>query len=85
MSDKTIVIGDEHVAPGQNLRRADWLGRFINDVKPNRVVHIGDFGTFDSLSAWDKDKRKLKGRYQEQSIVCCIGNAGQPQNSSNQG
>jgi predicted phosphodiesterase len=58
MADKTIVVGDEHVAPGQNLRRAVWLGRLIRDVKPNRVIHIGDIGTFDSLSAWDKDKRK---------------------------
>lgn len=63
MSDKTIVVGDEHVGPGQNLRRATWLARFIDDIKPNRVVHIGDMGTFDSLSAWDKDKRKkMEGR-----------------------
>jgi predicted phosphodiesterase len=63
MSDKTIVVGDEHVGPGQNLRRADWLARLIDDVKPDRVVHIGDMGTFDSLSGWDKDKRrKMEGR-----------------------
>jgi predicted phosphodiesterase len=63
MADKTIVVGDEHVGPGQNLRRAIWLSRFIDDVKPDRVVHIGDLGTFDSLSGWDKDKRrKMEGR-----------------------
>lgn len=63
MSDLTIVVGDEHVGPGQNLRRATWLRRFIADVNPSRVVHIGDFGTFDSLSGWDKDKRKkMEGR-----------------------
>lgn len=59
MADKTIVVGDVHVGPNQNLRRAKWLGRLVKDVKPERVVFIGDFGTFDSLSNWDKDKRKL--------------------------
>jgi len=63
MSDLTIVVGDTHIGPGQNLRRADWLGRYIKDIKPNRVVYIGDHNTFDSLSAWDKDKRKkMEGR-----------------------
>jgi predicted phosphodiesterase len=59
MSDKTIVVGDVHVAPDQSLRRATWLGRLVHDIKPDRIVFIGDFGTFDSLSAWDRDKRKL--------------------------
>ncbi len=64
--DFTLVVGDVHVGPNQNLRRADWLGWAIADIRPQRVVFIGDFLTFDSLSAWDKDKRKkMEGkRYQ---------------------
>lgn len=58
LHDKTLVVGDVHVAPDQNLRRATWLGRHIEATKPSRVVIIGDFLSFDSLSAWDKDKRK---------------------------
>jgi len=56
--DKTLVVGDVHCAPGQNLRRADWLGKYIADTKPARLIYIGDFATIDSLSAWDRDKRK---------------------------
>jgi predicted phosphodiesterase len=63
MTDKTLVVGDVHVSPGQSLRRAVWLGQHIRATKPNRVVFIGDFLSFDSLSAWDRDKRKaMEGR-----------------------
>lgn len=61
--DRTLVVGDVHVAPGQNMRRAKWLGRHIEATRPSRVVFIGDFLSFDSLSAWDRDKRKnMEGR-----------------------
>lgn len=67
--DLTLVVGDVHVAPGQNLRRASWLGKAINDLKPARVLFIGDFMTFDCLSNWDKDKRKrMEGRRYEKEI-----------------
>lgn len=61
--DVTLVVGDVHVSPDQSLRRAAWLGKHIAACKPARVVFIGDFLTFDSLSAWDKDKRRnMEGR-----------------------
>lgn len=67
--DKTVVVGDVHVGPSQNLRRARWLGRYVRDVSPNRVVFIGDLATFDSLSAWDKDKRKkMEGRRYQKDV-----------------
>lgn len=59
----TLVVGDVHVAPGQNLKRAELLGKAIKALQPTRVVFIGDFMTFDSLSEWDMDKRKkMEGR-----------------------
>lgn len=68
-TDKTLVVGDVHIGPNQNLRRADWLGRFIKDIEPDRIVFIGDLLTFDSLSAWDKDKRrKMEMRRYEKDI-----------------
>ena len=58
LNDVSLVVGDVHIAPKQSIRRAAWLGRHIEATKPRRVVFIGDFLTFDSLSAWDRDKRK---------------------------
>lgn len=61
--DLTLVVGDVHVRPKQNLNRASILGRTIAETEPRRVVFIGDFLDFDSLSAWDRDKRKkMEGR-----------------------
>ncbi len=70
MSNKTtLVIGDEHVGAGQNLRRGEWLGKYIKEHKPTNIVHIGDMLTFDSLSAWDKNKaRKMEGRRYQKDI-----------------
>jgi len=63
MADITLCVGDAHVEPGQNLRRFSALGRLTRDVSPDRIVLMGDFGSFDSLSAWDRDKRrKMEGR-----------------------
>ena len=58
MDDTTLVIGDAHVAPDQNLRRFKWANQYIKDVGPDRIVIIGDFVTLDCFSEWDKDKRR---------------------------
>lgn len=58
--NKILVIGDAHVTNGQSLRRFDWLAHYIKSVEDlTHVVIIGDFLTFNSLSAWDRDKRLL--------------------------
>lgn len=56
---KVIVMGDAHVTNGQSLRRFDWAANYIKKNKPDVFVSIGDFLTLNSLSAWDRDKRKL--------------------------
>ena len=67
--DLTLVIGDAHVAPGQNLRRFKWANQFIRDHDFDRIVVIGDFLTLDCFSEWDKDKRKkMEGRRYEQDV-----------------
>lgn len=65
MHDYTLVVGDAHVAPDQNLRRFDWANRYIHSLgeQLKRIVIIGDFLTLDCFSEWDKDKRKkMEGR-----------------------
>jgi hypothetical protein len=64
-SDVTLVIGDAHVDPRQlrnnkkGLRRFKWLNHLIKS-KPEikRLIIIGDFVSFLSLSHWDRDKRR---------------------------
>jgi hypothetical protein len=55
-SDEAIrvtVIGDLHVAPGQDLSRLKWIARHIGETQPDRIVQIGDWASFDSVSTHD--------------------------------
>lgn len=45
-----LAIFDPHVAPGQNLRRFDWLARMILEERPDVIVCSGDMATLDSCS-----------------------------------
>lgn len=72
MNKKILVIGDSHVEQGQNLSRFSALGNFISKNPIDAVVSIGDFATVESLSAWDKDKRKqMENRRYEKEISAC--------------
>jgi len=44
---KILVIGDTHDSPHIVQDRFEWIGKHIRKVKPDYVVHIGDFGSFD--------------------------------------
>ena len=52
---KVFVIPDAHVAPEQDLNRFYWIGRQIQDYKPDHIVCIGDFCSFDSCSSFEKN------------------------------
>lgn len=68
--DTTLVVGDAHVGPGQNLRRFKWANQYLKDHPVDRIVIIGDFLTLDCFSEWDKDKRrKMEGRRYEQDLL----------------
>jgi hypothetical protein len=50
---RVCVIGDLHVAPGQDLSRIAWIARHIRETKPDYIVQIGDWSSFDSVSSHD--------------------------------
>lgn len=68
--NKILVIGDAHVTNGQSLRRFDWLAHYISTIEDlTHVVIIGDFLTYNSLSAWDRDKRLvMEGRRLQKEV-----------------
>ncbi len=48
---KTILpIGDTHREPGQPDTLTHILGKFITEKKPDIIIHMGDIGSFNSLS-----------------------------------
>ena len=50
---RITVIGDLHVAPGQDLSRLKWIARHIGDRQPDYIIQIGDWASFDSVSTHD--------------------------------
>lgn len=63
-----LVIPDPHATPGENNRRAEWVGRLINDVKPDVVVVLGDTADMPSLCSYDRGKKSFQGRTYQADI-----------------
>jgi hypothetical protein len=68
MSKDFLIIPDSHAHPGFNNDRADWLGKFILDRKPDVVVNMGDTWDMASLSSFDKGKASFNGASYEKDI-----------------
>lgn len=59
---KILVIPDTHAKPGASNRRFTWLGKFIADKMPDKIVCLGDFADMPSLSSYDVGKKSFQGR-----------------------
>lgn len=52
---RVACIPDAHVCPSlPDMERMEWLGRWVRDEAPHAVVQLGDFGTWDSVTAHAK-------------------------------
>jgi len=47
---RVVAIGDTHDQPGMPKDRFKWIGRHCAKVIPHRIVQIGDFASWDSVS-----------------------------------
>lgn len=56
--EKTVFISDTHV-PWYDRRAFKVLLQFIEDIKPERIVIMGDFLDFMSVSRWSNDPRQV--------------------------
>ena len=68
MGKDYCIVPDIHSHPDHNNNRADWLGKFIKDRKPDVVVNIGDQWDLASLSSFDKGKASFNGANYEKDI-----------------
>lgn len=51
---RVLAIGDTHDGPNlPDKSRFRWMARHAVETKPDRIIQIGDFATFDSLSRHD--------------------------------
>jgi len=68
MGKDYLVLPDPHAHPNFNNDRADWLGKFILDHKPDVVVNMGDTWDLPSLSSFDKGKASFSSASYEKDI-----------------
>ena len=61
MPKDILEVPDQHAHPDHNNDRADWLGKFILDRKPDIVVNMGDTFDLPSLSSFDRGKASFHG------------------------
>ena len=68
MGKDYCIVPDIHAHPNHHNDRADWLGKFILDRKPDVVVNMGDTFDMPSLSSFDKGKASFHGASYEKDI-----------------
>ena len=59
---KIAVVADTQCKPTESLEYMKWIGGYINDKRPDVIVHIGDNYDMPSLSSYDKGKKSFEGR-----------------------
>lgn len=57
-----IVIPDVQAKEGVPTKHLRWIGQYIVDHKPDRVICLGDFADMPSLSSYDRGKKSFEGR-----------------------
>jgi hypothetical protein len=70
MTGKThLVIPDSHAHPEYHNKRAEWLGKFMYDLRPDVVVNIGDMYDMPSMSSYDRGKKSFWGRSYNKDLM----------------
>lgn len=69
MTKDILVVPDCHAHPGYDNQRADWLGQYIKDSKPDVVVNMGDTFDMPSLSRYEKGKVSSYESSYEKDII----------------
>lgn len=67
-----LIIPDSHAHPDFDNERFTWLGKLIVDLKPDVVVHLGDFGDMPSLCSYDKGTKGFEGRRYANDVEAVI-------------
>ena len=68
---KVIVIGDAHDSPNIKQDRFKWIGKYIKAAKPDYIIQIGDWASFDSLSFFQKNET-LRWVFTNLSIIAFL-------------
>lgn len=54
MSKRILVIPDSQIRPEDDTEFLSFIGQYAVDIRPDIIVHLGDFADMPSLSSHDK-------------------------------
>lgn len=57
-----LVIPDTQVKPGVPVEHLHYLGKYIVDLKPDVIIHLGDHFDLPSLSSYDRGTAMIEGK-----------------------
>jgi hypothetical protein len=67
-----LIIPDQHAHPEHSNERADWLGDLIVDLKPDKIINMGDGADMASLCSYDRGKRSFQNKRYTDDIASHI-------------
>jgi hypothetical protein len=67
-----LIIPDQHACPTTSHKRALYVGKLIEDIKPNVVINLGDAADMPSLSSYDKGTKGFEGRRYSKDVEASI-------------
>ena len=67
-----LVVPDPHAHPDHNNDRFEWLGKLIVDLKPDKVICLGDMADMPSLCSYDKGTKGFEGRRYKKDVESVI-------------
>jgi hypothetical protein len=69
---KYVIIPDTQCKPGISLDYLRWIGQYVEEQKPDVLVHLGDHADMPSLSTYDKGKKSFEGRRYKADVTASI-------------
>jgi hypothetical protein len=63
-----LVIPDCQVREGSDFSYLEWIGNYIIDKKPDKIICLGDFADMPSLSSFDIGKKSFEGKRYKKDI-----------------
>ena len=67
-----IVLPDPHAHPDHNNDRFSAMGEFIYQLRPDKVICLGDWGCMPSLSSYDKGTKGFEGKRYHLDVASVI-------------
>ena len=67
-----LVVPDPHAHPNYSNKRFEYLGKLIVDLKPDKVICLGDFADLPSLCSYDKGTAGFEGRRYKDDVASVI-------------